>query len=211
MAPHRTPELTGVHLVGERVELVPVRPAHAAPLFPKVHRRPEVVDMLVWNGPETVAELEQGYAAWLSGDVGARNYHLAILPACGGEVMGTCGARFSLRPGWANLGYWLGSDHWGRGFMTEAVRLLTWLSFEHLGAEGVEALCLKHNVGSQRVLERAGLVRDPGHAPDEGLHDRHHAPEGMELCELRYELSRADWAPADGLPVRAEVQLPPSS
>ncbi len=207
MAPDPNPVHRHLRLVGKSVELVPATPAHAAPLFPLVHRRPEVVDMLVWNGPETVAELEAGYATWFRGDPAAPDLVLAVLPAGGGDPMGGIGARLSRRPGWANIGYWLGSDHWGRGYMTEAVRLVTWLCFEHLGTEGVEALCLAHNIGSQRVLEKAGLRRDEGYSSDSGLHDRHHAPEGTELCELRYGLLRADWTRAEGLPVHADVQL----
>ncbi|MBC8451433.1 MAG: GNAT family N-acetyltransferase, partial [Planctomycetes bacterium] len=95
---------------------------------------------------------------------------------------------------------------WGKGYVTEAVRLLAWLSFEHLAAAALEAKCLAVNVGSQRVLEKCGFTRDTGYAPEVSAH----APYGAEptpVCELRYELRRAEWTPTSGLPVEAEVLL----
>jgi ribosomal-protein-alanine N-acetyltransferase len=58
-----------------------------------------------------------------------------------------------------NLGYWVDSGHTGRGLGTAAVREIVDLAFGPLGLHRVEAGTLRHNIGSQRVLERNGFVR----------------------------------------------------
>lgn len=57
-----------------------------------------------------------------------------------------------------NLGYWVGSGHNGRGLGTAAVREIVGLAFGPLGLHRVEAGTLRHNIGSQLVLERNGFL-----------------------------------------------------
>jgi RimJ/RimL family protein N-acetyltransferase len=57
------------------------------------------------------------------------------------------------------VGYALFQDVWGRGYATEmTVRLLKY-GFGDLGLEQIGAITNLKNVASQRVLEKAGLVR----------------------------------------------------
>lgn len=56
------------------------------------------------------------------------------------------------------IGYWLRSNLSGRGYMTEAVRALTDLAFDHLDAARVEVRMDDRNERSWRVAERAGFT-----------------------------------------------------
>ncbi len=58
-----------------------------------------------------------------------------------------------------SLGYWLSADANGRGLATGAVRDIMRVAFEELGLHRIEAGTLRHNVRSQRVLERNGFIR----------------------------------------------------
>ena len=58
----------------------------------------------------------------------------------------------------AEIGYWLGEQYWGRGVMTEAVRAVTGEAFRRLELRRIFALPFADNVGSIRVLEKAGYV-----------------------------------------------------
>ncbi|KAK1323895.1 hypothetical protein QJS10_CPA02g00372 [Acorus calamus] len=61
----------------------------------------------------------------------------------------------------AELGYVLGSAHWGRGIATRAVKMVMSVVFEEMPElERLEALVDVENPGSQRVLEKAGFVRE---------------------------------------------------
>jgi [ribosomal protein S5]-alanine N-acetyltransferase len=57
----------------------------------------------------------------------------------------------------AEISYFIGDrDSWGRGYGTEAVKALTEYSFKNLGLEVIIAGVYQSNIGSQRVLEKAG-------------------------------------------------------
>ncbi|CAL9210416.1 unnamed protein product [Musa hybrid cultivar] len=59
------------------------------------------------------------------------------------------------------LGYVLATAHWGRGYATAAVKMAVRSVFQEVeGLERVEALVDVDNKGSQRVLEKAGFVRE---------------------------------------------------
>ena len=62
------------------------------------------------------------------------------------------------RIGTASLGYWLGKRFWGRGVMTEAVQVATLFAFDTLRVRRVWANVMAANVGSSRVLEKAGYA-----------------------------------------------------
>jgi [ribosomal protein S5]-alanine N-acetyltransferase len=72
-----------------------------------------------------------------------------------GFVRGTDVERYS-----AEIGYWLGSQHWGRGIMTEALTLVTAYAFESLNLLRLYALPFADNDASVRVLEKAGYARE---------------------------------------------------
>lgn len=58
----------------------------------------------------------------------------------------------------AELGYWLAEKYWGRGIMTKAVTLLCREGFERFAVERIYAEPFAFNLGSRRVLEKAGFT-----------------------------------------------------
>ena len=55
-----------------------------------------------------------------------------------------------------SVGYWIGREHWGKGYATAALRALLAIDpVRPMWADIVE-----HNIGSQRVVERCGFVLD---------------------------------------------------
>jgi RimJ/RimL family protein N-acetyltransferase len=86
------------------------------------------------------------------------------------------------------LGYRLRADAWGKGYASEGSAALVRKAFEELGAGRVHASTMLVNVGSWRVMEKAGLrfVR------------KFHQPwpypiEGEEHGDVEYALTRAEW------------------
>jgi len=111
------------------------------------------------------------------------------------EVDGFVG-WFSLRPAASvgldsgiELGYRLRRAVWGQGYATEGVRMLVRTAFTDLGVERLVATTMTVNVGSRRVLEKAGLrlVRT-FHAdwPD--------PIPGAEHGDVEYALTRTEWS-----------------
>jgi RimJ/RimL family protein N-acetyltransferase len=62
------------------------------------------------------------------------------------------------RAGTASIGYWLGRRFWNLGVMSEAVELATRWAFETWRLRRIWANVMDPNVGSVRVLEKAGYV-----------------------------------------------------
>jgi ribosomal-protein-alanine N-acetyltransferase len=58
------------------------------------------------------------------------------------------------------LGYALGREHWGRGFMTEAARAVSEWALGQPEVHRVWAVCDVDNGASARVLEKAGMARE---------------------------------------------------
>ena len=78
-----------------------------------------------------------------------------------GEVIGCIGLRQD--EGWlrcnAEVGYWIGEPHWGRGIATEALSLVTawaWATLPEITR--LYAPIFASNQGSQRVAARAGYA-----------------------------------------------------
>jgi RimJ/RimL family protein N-acetyltransferase len=70
----------------------------------------------------------------------------------------------------ADIGYVLRRDRWGRGYITEVVKLLITFGFE-LGLERIEATCHPGNRASARVMENGlrfeGRMRHVNHVDGE--------------------------------------------
>lgn len=61
------------------------------------------------------------------------------------------------KPDVPELGYWLGVEHWGRGFATEAARAAIGFFFERFDAEALLAYARVSNPASRNVLEKCGF------------------------------------------------------
>ncbi len=69
------------------------------------------------------------------------------------------------------LGYWLGEPHWGKGYMTEAVKALLEAAYATGQFKLIRARALASNAGSLHVLEKAGFKRTRQGAHDRGAQD----------------------------------------
>jgi RimJ/RimL family protein N-acetyltransferase len=77
-----------------------------------------------------------------------------------GQIVGAIGLHKIISGHKAELGYWLGRQFWGRGIMTEAVRMVVRYGFRTLKLQRVYAFTYLWNTGSQRVLLKAGFRRE---------------------------------------------------
>lgn len=67
---------------------------------------------------------------------------------------------FDEKEGSCEIGYGIGSDHWGRGYATEAVRRFLDYLFSEKGFHTVYASFFTGNDASQRVMEKCGMTYD---------------------------------------------------
>ena len=101
----------------------------------------------------------------------------AITQRLGGPFLGAIG--FAGLPEMPSVGYWIGRPHWGRGYATEALRLV----IEHVrsvGTKGLLAETFPENSASARVLEKCGFR-------DRGMGLRNYPARGG-LCRVRVHI-----------------------
>jgi RimJ/RimL family protein N-acetyltransferase len=73
-----------------------------------------------------------------------------------GEIIGACGfvTHDKAMP---ELGYWLGVEHWGKGYATEALHALIDYMFGEFDHPALQAGARVTNPASRRVLEKCGF------------------------------------------------------
>lgn len=60
----------------------------------------------------------------------------------------------------AQLGYWMGAPHAGKGIMKKAAALLVGEAFNNMSLERIEAACLPDNLRSSRLLRSLGFQQE---------------------------------------------------
>lgn len=58
---------------------------------------------------------------------------------------------------WAEIGYWLLNQHWGKGYGSEMVKLAINVAFKELNFHRLEAQINLDNIASQKTAEMAGM------------------------------------------------------
>jgi RimJ/RimL family protein N-acetyltransferase len=175
-------------LSGRLVTLEPLRPGHAAALFPSVS------DWEVWRWklvaqPRTVEELQT-----LIGDVlvHRRRWSFVICRRTDGAPIGsTTLANFDWMHRCVENGFtWLDRAAWGQGYNEETKLLILAHLFDDLAFERVEWQCDSSNTRSAAALSRLGFVLEGTHR------SRHVRPDGTRRDSLMFALIRDDWPDA---------------
>lgn len=76
-----------------------------------------------------------------------------------GKAIGSIGAfrQTNIHNKTAELGYYIAEEYWGKGIITEAVKQLCDYVFSHTDIIRIYAEPFAYNIGSCRVLEKAGF------------------------------------------------------
>lgn len=144
----------------ERLLLRPFTPADHAALH-SWQSHPDVVRYL-YGGTRTPEETAESLALKCSVTWPAKaGDHLALAVERDGEVIGEVVLKWhSEEHRQGEIGYIFHPDHRGRGYATEASRVVLRLAFENLGLHRVTASCDARNEASWRVMERLGMRRE---------------------------------------------------
>ncbi len=106
--------------------------------------------------PYTERDAAEYIDAMLSVD---REKTFAFAIVADGKVIGSIGAfrQENIHSRTAEIGYYIGEPHWGKGYMTSAVRQICGHVFAHSDVIRIFAEPFARNKGSCRVLEKAGF------------------------------------------------------
>ena len=180
------PPFERVELRTERLLLRPVRSGDEPDLF-AMFSDPAVMrywSSTAWTGIEQAHE----YIARDSKVLAAgESLCLGIERMEDSRLIGTCTLfRISEQCRRAEVGYALGSDAWGRGYMHEALLALLEYGFSELGLNRIEADIDPRNQGSARSVERLGFKKE-GHLRERWIVN------GEVSDSAMYGLLRSEW------------------
>ena len=77
-----------------------------------------------------------------------------------GALVGAIGLVLTAAHRRAELGYWVGKEHWNRGYATEAAGAVLRHGFEVLALHRIEAHHMSRNPASGRVMQKNGMQHE---------------------------------------------------
>ncbi len=91
-------------------------------------------------------------------NLGSENFAIVVE----GRAVGSIGIKKLSDPhnGTFEIGYWLGESYWGRGIVSQAVKLVTAYAFRRYKPVRLQAGVSSWNLASARVLKKAGFKRE---------------------------------------------------
>jgi RimJ/RimL family protein N-acetyltransferase len=128
-----------------------------------IHTRAEVARYLYWE-PMSESDVRAALERTI-GQTAIRaereNLSLAVVLKATSELIGDCTLfHLSSRHRQGEIGFAFHPDHHGRGYATEAARLLLRLAFEELDLHRVIGRLEARNTASARLLERLGMRQE---------------------------------------------------
>jgi ribosomal-protein-alanine N-acetyltransferase len=144
--------------VTPRLRLRTPRLEDAEAIFKNYAQDPEVVKFLTWEPHQSVEQTRAFLQVILNGSQAAVQFPYVIELRPDGPLLGMIECR---REGtMADLGCVLAKVHWGKGYMTEAVKALVDWGLSQNDIFRIWSMCDLENPASARVMEKAGMTRE---------------------------------------------------
>lgn len=171
---------------GEKVQLAAVQREYL-PKYVEWLNDWEVARFLMPGIPLPL-NLEREIAWFESLSQDKENIVLAILTRADKQLIGNCGLhRIDLKNRSATYGIFIGDkNYWGKGYGTDATRVLLEFAFEELGLNRVELWVYAFNTRAQRAYEKVGFQRD-------GVRRQGVYREGQFHDEILMSILRDEW------------------
>jgi ribosomal-protein-serine acetyltransferase len=141
-------------------ELRPLVEADAEELYRLVDaNRAHLARWMPWAEGQTLAGTLEFIRSAIAQERDDDGFQVALTSE--GAIAGTAGFhRIDRRDAITTIGYWLASDHQGRGLMTSAVEALVSHAFDAWELNRVEIRAAPENVRSRAICERLGFRQE---------------------------------------------------
>lgn len=113
-------------------------------------------------------------------------YYFALHDSNTQQFMGAISLRFQPEHEVADMGYWLGSAFWNKGYATLAAREMVKFAFIEFGIQKLYAQHMSHNPASGRVMQKMGMTQ-------EGVLRSHWLKEEKRYDLVMYGLLRSEF------------------
>lgn len=129
----------------------------------RLHSLPEVDKYNTLGIPESLDETKSTITEWIekNNDEKNNNFTFKIELRGNKDFIGLISLNLG-KPKFkiAEVWYKLHSDFWNKGYATESLSRILEFGFNELNLHRIEAGCAVENIGSIRVLEKAGMTRE---------------------------------------------------
>lgn len=117
----------------------------------------EVSRFIGWNIMNTLNETCEFIEEMLRRESAGTHLYASIVLKSTKAIIGTAMIfNFDQEANQAEIGYVFHRDHWGNGYGTESVALMSDFAFESLNLHKLHASVVDANIGSVRILEKNG-------------------------------------------------------
>jgi len=150
-------EITTDRIKLRLIELLDIDSIH------QLHALPETDEYNTLGIPKNIEETKSIIEPWIAenklNDI--KNYTFAIERKLEGKFMGLFGLKLgSKKYNRGEVWYKIHSDYWNKGYATESLKAVINFGFETLQLHRIEAGCAVNNLGSIKVLEKVGMIRE---------------------------------------------------
>ena len=129
----------------------------------RLHSLPETDEFNALGIPKNVEETKTIIQSWIAENKLSKikNYTFAIENRSNRELIGLFGLKLgNEKYKRGEVWYKIHSDYWKKGYATESLKAVINFGFENLKLHRIEVVCAVGNIGSFKVLEKAGMVRE---------------------------------------------------
>lgn len=117
----------------------------------------EVSRFIGWNLMSTLEKTSEFIEIMLKRESAGTHLYSSIVEKLTQSIIGTAIIfNFDQEANQAEIGYVLHKDHWGKGYGTEIVALMSDFAFKSLNLHKLHAIVVHANIGSARILEKNG-------------------------------------------------------
>jgi len=146
-----------INLIGEKVILKPMGEKDAQ----RLHELTKHPDLNKYSGPYNAATSVKKAQEYIKNCkiniVKRKSYCLGIYLKETGELVGNIGfVNIDEENSKGEIGFWIGREHWNKGYMTEATKLMTDFCLNNLGFNKVSAFFHELNNNVKKLLEKNG-------------------------------------------------------
>lgn len=175
---------TNVQLRTERLLLRAYEEFDVPKIVPSLGAWEVVVNTLRVPYPYTEHDAREYVKAGLNQEVQTR---FGIFDLQTGELYGGISLMPEEQHQRAEIGYWIAQPYWGKGYATEAARVIVRYGFETLKLNRIYAGVFEGNSSSVHVLEKLGFQY-------EGTLRKHYFKWGKFLDNISYGMLAEDWS-----------------
>ena len=125
----------------------------------------EVMKFLSWGPTKTRDETFIQLADFMRHrfEEDRQGYYWPIVLKSSHQVVGHVDLRWISKKyggGDGSVGYFMNRSYWGKGYMTEAVKLVIDFGFSQLGMHKISASCIKGNIASEKIMIKCGMTKE---------------------------------------------------